>query len=207
MTTKNTIYFLIAATISVGFTTHLFHTADLLPTLIIGFCALGCGIVFWLFTSFNQPTDPALLLPPYLVTAALLMLHIVEEQVFEFGPMIGGITTGIWTAEQFLWTIGFLFPVVWIFGAYAIARRNPLGGFVSCFIFTGMLLGEPTHLLIFPVREAILHGGGYDYFPGMWTALAPLITGLWGIAIVVTEARKDKRAANAKGTKTWTLQS
>lgn len=197
MTPKDLIYFAIAATISVGFTMHLFHTADLLPTLIIGFCALGCGIVFWMRTSFRNPTDPALLLPPYLITAALLMLHIVEEYVFDFGTKIGNITQGIWTTDQFLWTIGFFFPAVWIFGAYAIARRNPLGGFVSCFIFIGMLLGEPTHLLVFPIREAILHGGGYDYFPGMWTALAPLITGLWGISIIVTEARKDKRRAKA----------
>jgi len=195
MTRKDGVYFAIAALISVGFTMHLFHTADLLPTLIIGFCALGCGIVFWLLTSFRAPTDPALLLPPYLITAALLMLHIVEEYVFDFGTMIAGITTGIWTTEQFLWTIGFLFPLVWIFGAYAIARRNPLGGFVSCFIFVGMLLGEPTHLLIFPIREAMLHGGGYDYFPGMWTALAPLITGLWGMSVIVSEARRDRRAA------------
>ncbi|MBV1903082.1 MAG: hypothetical protein KUG58_05540 [Marinosulfonomonas sp.] len=194
MTFKDISYFIIAAIISVGFTMHLFHTADLLPTLIIGICALGCGIVFWLFTSFKHPTDPALLLPPYLITAALLMLHIVEEYIFDFGPMIAGITTGIWTAEKFLWTIGFFFPIIWIFGAYAIARRNQLGGFVSCFIFVGMLLGEPTHLLIFPIREAVLHGGGYDYFPGMWTALAPLITGIWGISIIVTEARKAKRA-------------
>lgn len=78
----------------------------------------------------------------------------------------------------------------------AIEQQAFNGGFVSCFIFIGMLLGEPTHLLVFPIREAILHGGGYDYFPGMWTALAPLITGLWGISIIVSEARKDKRAVN-----------
>ncbi len=192
MTFREKSYVLIAAVVSVGFTMHLSHTADLLPTLIIGFGALATGMVFWIITSLKYPTDPKLLLPPYLITATVLMFHIVEEYIFDFGTMIGGITQGIWTTEQFLWSIGFGFPIIWIFGAFAIAKRNPFGGFVSCFLFTGMLLGEPTHLLIFPIREALLHGGGYDYFPGMWTALAPLVSGLWGIAVIVKDSQRQK---------------
>ena len=192
MTLREKSYVLIAAAISFGFTMHLFHTADLVPTLIIGFGALASGMVFWIMTSLKYPTDPKLLLPPYLITATVLMFHIVEEYIFDFGTMIAGITQGIWTTEQFLWSIGYGFPIIWIFGAFAIAKRNPFGGFVSCFLFTGMLLGEPTHLLIFPIREALLHGGGYDYFPGMWTALAPLVSGLWGMSVIVKDSQRQK---------------
>ncbi len=192
MTLREKSHVLIAAVISIGFTMHLFHTADLVPTLIIGFGALASGMVFWIMTSLKYPTDPKLLLPPYLITATVLMFHIVEEYIFDFGTMIAGITQGIWTTEQFLWSIGYGFPIIWIFGAFAIAKRNPFGGFVSCFLFTGMLLGEPTHLLIFPIREALLHGGGYDYFPGMWTALAPLVSGLWGMSVIVKDSRRQK---------------
>jgi hypothetical protein len=195
LTEKTTL--LIAAIISLAFTAHLFHTANLMVTLIIGLAALGAGTIFWFKTSLKHPTNPKLLLPPFFLTAAFLMIHIAEEYVFDFGNQIAGIAQGIWTTEQFLWSLGILFPIVWILGAYAIAKRHPFGGFVSCFIFLGMLLGEPTHLLIFPIREAILHGGGYDYFPGMWTALAPLTTGLWGIAVIVTEARKDRQMATS----------
>jgi len=190
MTNREKLYVLVAAVISVGFTTHLFHSADPLPALVIGLCALGAGMVFWIKTSLKHPTDPNLLLPPYLLTAAVLMLHIIEEYIFDFGTMIGGLSQGNWTTEQFVLSIGYGFPLVWIFGAIAIAKRNHFGGFVSCFIFAGMLLGEPTHLLVFPIREAILHGGGYDYFPGMWTALAPLVSGLWGISVSIKDAKQ-----------------
>lgn len=125
---RDKVYLAVAATISIGFTMHLFHTADLLPTQIIGLCALGAGLVLWCMTSPKHPTNPALLLPPYLITAALLMLHILEEYLFDFGNMIAGVTSGIWTTEQFLWTIGFAFPIVWMGGAYAIARSNQLVG-------------------------------------------------------------------------------
>lgn len=198
------LYLCIAAFVSIGFSGHLFHTAGLMPTLIIGFCAFGAGIAFWLLTSFRHPTDPTLLLPPYLFTAALLMLHIIEEYAFNFAGRVAQISGGDWTNEQFLFTIGYAFPALWIFGAYAIVRRNPLGGYISSFIFIGMLLGEPTHYLIFPMREASLNGGGYDYFPGMWTALAPMSTGLWGISIVLSEARKEKRRAKSSSASTWT---
>lgn len=195
MNRGETINLSIAAVVSIGFSGHLFHTAGVMPTLIIGLCAFGAGIVFWLLTSFRHPTDPSLLLPPYLFTAALLMLHIIEEYAFDFAGRVARITDGDWTNEQFLFTIGYAFPVLWIYGAYAIVRRNPMGGYISSFIFVGMLLGEPTHYLIFPLREASLHGGGYDYFPGMWTALAPMSTGLWGISVVLSEARKEKSGA------------
>ena len=192
MTTKEYCYLCLAAVVSLGFSANLFHTSGLLPTVIIGMGALGLGIVFWCLTSLKHPTDPYVLLPPYLLTAALLMLHITEEYLFDFGNRISAITSGQWSTESFLWTLGFGFPVVWILGAVAITRRNPLGGFVSSFLFCGMLLGEPTHLLIFPVREAMLTGGSYGYFPGMWTALLPMIPGVWGIAVVITDARRAR---------------
>lgn len=187
MTMREKFYVLVAAVITFGFTSHLHLTAGWLPTIIIGFGALSAGLVLWVMTSLRYPTNPKLLLPPYLLTAALLMLHIAEEYAFDFGDRIAAITNSGWTTDQFLWSLGLGFPIIWIAGAYAIAKRNPFGGFVSWFIFCGMLVGEPTHLIIFPVREIILHGGHYDYFPGMWTALVPLIPGIWGMWVIVKD--------------------
>ncbi len=196
MTKREYLYIGLSGLVSIGFTANLFHTSGLLPTLIIGLGAFAMGIIFWVLTSLKNPTDPRLLLPPYLLTAAMLMLHIAEEYIYDFGTRIGGITSGKWTTEEFLWTLGYGFPIVWIYGAVAIAKRNPFGGFVSCFLFCGMLLGEPTHLLVFPIREMMIHGHGYDYFPGMWTALFPLVTGLWGVFVIITDSRKMRQKAS-----------
>jgi len=195
MTRQEKLSLSVAALICIGFTQHLYHTAGWLPTIIIGFGALTLGLVLWLKTSFYYPTDPNRLLPPYLMTAGLLMLHIAEEYAFDFGNRIAGITEGIWSTEMFLWSLGLGFPLVWISGGIAIAKRHPFGGFASCFLFCGMLLGEPTHLLIFPIREMLIHGGHYDYFPGMWTALMPLVSGLWGLVVIIQDSRPQKLGA------------
>ena len=132
---------------------------------------------------------------------SVLMLHIAEEYAFDFGGRIAGITEGIWSTEMFLWSLGLGFPLVWISGGIAIAKRHPFGGFASCFLFCGMLLGEPTHLLIFPIREMLIHGGHYDYFPGMWTALMPLVSGLWGLVVIVQDSRQQKLGAATENLK------
>jgi len=193
MTTWEKFYVVFTALIAMGFTGHLHLTADWIPTIVIGFGALATGWILWIRTSLKYPTDPKLLLPPYLLTAALLMFHIAEEYAFDFGNRIAAIADGIWTTEEFLWSLGLGFPLIWIAGAFAIAKRNPFGGFVSWFVFCGMLLGEPTHLIVFPIREIMLHGGRYDYFPGMWTALAPLIPGVWGIWVVLKDTRRQRK--------------
>ena len=62
---------------------------------------------------------------------------------------------------------------------------------MAWFIFVGMFAGEPTHLLVFPVLE----GGRYHYFPGAWTALLPMIMGVWGLYVILAEDRRSR--ANA----------
>ena len=77
---------------------------------------------------------------------------------------------------------------LYLLGGVGIFFHHPLGNFVAWFIFFGMILGEPTHLLVFPLLE----GGRYHYFPGMWTALFPLVTGVWGMVVIVTQYNRDK---------------
>jgi hypothetical protein len=38
-----------------------------------------------------------------------------------------------------------------------------------------MILGEPTHVLLFPVMRMAQDDVGYGYFSGMYTALFPMI--------------------------------
>ena len=190
--TKQALYLALVATFIVTTALWLAPTAGIMPAIIISGSMLGGGIG-WYFTSLHHPTDPRKLLPVYLITAVMLYFHIWEEYHYGFGPRIGALTGTGWTESQFVIQIIFYLPAFWILGAMGLYYRHPLGNFVAWFIFFGMFLGEPTHLLVFPNLE----GGRYHYFPGMWTALLPMVMGIWGIYIIVQEYKKVKIAGGA----------
>lgn len=187
MTTKQSLYLALVATFMVTFNISVFQLAGVMPTIIISGSMVG-GMVGWYLTSLKHPTDPRKLLPIYLLTVPLLYFHIWEEYLFGFGPRIGALTGTGWTESEFLMQFAFYLPTFWILSAIGLYYRHPLANFMAWFIFFGMFLGEPVHLLVFPNLE----GGRYHYFPGMWTALLPTVMGVWGIYVIVKEYKKIK---------------
>ncbi|WP_172195726.1 hypothetical protein [Saccharibacillus qingshengii] len=145
-----------------------YNQAGLRPMLIVCGSMAG-GMVLWLKTTFRTPVDPSRLLPVYLLTLSLSLffLHITEEFITDFSGSINTIFGSNWTLSDFSLLIVLLGPVIWISGAVGLYYRNPVGYYLAWFVFFGMLIGEPTHYLVFP----IVQGGGYTYFSGMWTAL------------------------------------
>ena len=75
--------------------------------------------------------------------------------------------------------------------ALGISKRHPLGNYIAWFFFVGMMIGEPTHMLVFPLME----GGRYHYFPGMWTSLLPMVPAAYGIWRMLADDAAAKRAA------------
>lgn len=187
MNTKQTLYLALVLTFIGTFAVSLVPTAGVMPAIILTGSMLG-GMVGWYFTSLKYPTDPRKIVPVYLLTAALLYLHIWEEYLYGFGPRIGALTGTGWSESEFLVQFAFYLPAFWVLGTIGLYYRHPLGNFIAWFVFIGMFLGEPTHLLVFPNLE----GGRYHYFPGMWTALLPTAMGVWGIYIIVKEYQKMK---------------
>jgi hypothetical protein len=187
MNTPQKLYVVMAAAFTATLAAGLLLTAGVMPTLIV--CgSMAAGLVGWALTSLRLPTDPRRILPVYLITAAMLYLHITEEMVYGFGPRIGALTGTGWTEAQFIFEFVFVLPLFWILGALALWFRHLLGGFMSWFIFVGMFLGEPTHLLVFPLAE----GGRYHYFPGMWTAMLPMVMGFWGLHVILSDWRQRR---------------
>ena len=42
-------------------------------------------------------------------------------------------------------------------------------------MIVGMIVGEPTHVLVFPVVRMLQEGVEYTYFHAMYTALLPMV--------------------------------
>ena len=152
-----------------------YNQAGLRPMLIVCGSMAG-GMVLWLKTTFRTPVDPSRLLPVYLLTLSLFFLHITEEFITDFSLLI--VLLG---------------PVIWISGAVGLYYRNPVGYYLAWFVFFGMLIGEPTHYLVFP----IVQGGGYTYFSGMWTALFPMIPAVYGICLTLYEVKRTRANGTA----------
>jgi len=168
--------------------------------MVVGIVAgsMVAGFIIWLRTTVRRPPTPAAILPAYLLALALFLFHVLEEYEFDFAGRIAAAAHVQWTEAQFVEVIVLLGPAIWIAGAVAIHHRHPLGNFIAWFFFVGMIVGEPTHLLVFPLME----GGRYHYFPGMWSALAPMVPAAYGIWRMLADDRAARRDVVVRPTPT-----
>ncbi len=167
----------VAVAMSVGYA-----RIGLPPVVIVGGSGL-VALVMWSRTYLRHPIHPRIILPVFLVT------------VFAF--------------------VG---PIVYTVTALGLYRRVPLAGFVAWFIFIGPGVAEFTHF-IFPalkpaiqpeiagaISQAVANGHyvadmknywfrttGVYYFPGMLTAILPMIPGVYAIRRVLSESRRLER--------------
>jgi hypothetical protein len=183
------------------------------PVVIVGGAGM-IGFVLWLRTWRNGPVDPAVILAPFLLTVAGLEVHMIEEYLTGFGPAMSRLFDISWTERGFLLVFTFLGPILYTLTALGLYKRVPLAGFVAWFILIGPGVAEFTHF-IFPlltpaiapdqaaaVSQTVSNGGyvanmpnyyvgttGTYYFSGMYTAVLPMIPGIWGIVRVLRAAR------------------
>ena len=71
----------------VGCSVLYFLGFGLPPVIILG----GPGLLavwFWYLTYLKRPTDPAIIVPLFLITAAGFEFHLVEEYLGHYGPAI-----------------------------------------------------------------------------------------------------------------------
>jgi hypothetical protein len=164
-----------------------YSQAGLRPTLIVCGSMVG-GMVIWLKTTFRIHIETKKIIPIYLFTLTLFFLHMTEEFITDFPGGINSIFHTSWTLRDFGILIALVGPIVWVFGGIALYYKNPLGYYLAWFIFFGMLIGEPTHYLVFPMFQS----GRYSYFSGMWTSLFPMVPAIYGVYLILTEYKKEK---------------
>lgn len=174
------------------------------PVIIVGGAAI-VGFFFWYFTYLKNPTDPKIILPLFVIAVAALQIHIIEEYLTGF-PLAMSRLYGIpWSETSFLLIFALIGPTIYTLATLGLYKRIPLAGFIAWFIFIGTGIGEISHF-IFPLFQPALepsniqsitqsiHGTvianmpnyylkttGRYYFSGMYTAILPIIAGLYAI--------------------------
>jgi hypothetical protein len=86
------------------------------PVVIVGGSGL-VALIIWSRTYLRRPTDPAVILPLFLLTVAALDLHMTEEYLAGFGPAMSRLFDISWTERSFLLIFAFAGPTI-----YALTR-------------------------------------------------------------------------------------
>ena len=185
------------------------------PVLIVG----GSGtaaFILWSLTYLRRPLPPEVVLPAFLLTVAGLQVHLIEEYLTGFAPAMSRLYNISWSVSSYLMIFVFVGPVLYTLTALGLFKRIPLAGFLMCFILIGPGVAEFTHF-IFPVLkpdveptvaasvQAVVgrgqlmqnlpnfwvHVTGRYYFPGMYTAILPMIPGIYGIRMLLAGMRSE----------------
>jgi hypothetical protein len=190
------------------------------PVIIVG-CSGTAAFILWNLTFLRRPLPPQVVLPPFLLTVAALEAHMIEEYLTGFGPAMSRLFNISWSERSFLMIFAFIGPVLYSLTALGLLRRVSLAGFLMCFIFIGPGIAEFVHFIFPALQPDVLptvaapvqamvgrgqlmqnlpnfwvHVTGRYYFPGMYTAILPMIPGIYGIGKLLIAART---ARNMKG--------
>src|SRR5438093_12371633 len=184
------------------------------PVVIVGGSSF-VALVLWIKTYLRRPLDPEIILPGFLLTVAALEIHMIEEYLTGFGPAMSRLFDIGWTERSFLMVFAFVGPTLYALTALGLYRRVPVAGFLAWFIFIGLGVADFTHFL-FPlltpalppalagsISQAVSNGRfvvdmhnywvkttGVYYFPGLYTAILPMLPGIYAIRRVITGSRR-----------------
>ncbi len=185
------------------------------PVIIIGGSAIT-AFFFWYFTYLKNPTDPKIILPLFVLTVAALQIHIIEEYLTGFGPAMSRLFNIPWSEKRFLMVFALVGPTIYTLATLGLYYRIPIAGFTAWFIFIGPGVAEFTHFIFPLLRPHIeptnlnsitqtINGTeiahmpnyyykmtGHYYFAGMWTAVLPMIPGIYAIYRLAKEHRLQK---------------
>lgn len=178
----------------------------LVPVYIVGGPGL-LAVFFWYRTYLQRPTDPAIIVPLFLLTAAGFEIHLAEEYLGHYAPAISRLFDIGWTNGAFV-VICCLLSAALCLISVGLYHRLAMAGFLALlFLFTRL---AELGLFIFPllppelepeiarsISRSVASGvyvadmpnhywrttGSY-YFPGMYTvalAICPALYALYRI--------------------------
>ncbi|QXV66818.1 hypothetical protein INP83_06960 [Mucilaginibacter sp. 21P] len=186
------------------------------PVIIVGGSAI-LAFFLWYFTYLKHPVEPEVILPLFIFTVAGLQTHIIEEYLSGFGPAMSRLFDIPWSERSFLMVFALVGPTIYTLTTWGLYKKLPLAGFVACFIFIGPGVAEFTHF-IFPLISPRLEPDNVNsisreikgvqinsmpnyyyktthsyYFAGMYTAILPMVPGIYAIRRLIRVRQTDKR--------------
>ena len=194
----------VALAVLAVFATLLTINVGLPPAIIVAGSAFA-GFFCWRATNLRRPITPVKTAVIFLLTTAALHVHMYEEHRSLFGPAMSRLFAIGFPDSRFQTVFVYVLPVVYYLAAIGLLLRIPMAAFVAWFIFIGPGVAEFTHFifpLVAPAIEpanpapisATIHGilvehmpnhyfrvTGRYYFPGLYTAVLPMIPGIYGI--------------------------
>jgi hypothetical protein len=185
------------------------------PVAVIVGSAMLVGFFCWRATNLRRAIEPQKTAILFLLTAAALHVHMIEEHVRQFGPAMSRLFGIAFPDSRFLLIFVFVLPVVYYVTGVGLLLRVPMAAFVAWFIFIGPGVAEVTHFVFPFVRPALeptnlapisatIQGlridgmenhwmgatGRYD-FPGLYTAVLPMIPGITAIAFLFRHRQRS----------------
>ena len=166
-----------AATFVVATGAAGYLTIGLPPVVIVGGSGL-VAMVLWSRTYLKRPVDPEIVLPVFLLTVAALEVHMAEEYLTGFGPAMSRLFDIGWTERSFLMVFAFIGPGVaefthFIFPILQPAIHPELPASLSQAVSNGVYVAD--------MPNYYFQTTGVYYFPGLYTAILPMIPGIWAI--------------------------
>jgi hypothetical protein len=186
------------------------------PVAVIVAASMLVGFFCWRATNLRRPIEPQKTAVLFLLTAAALHVHMIEEHVKLFGPAMSRLFGIAFPDRRFLLIFVFVLPIVYYVTAVGVLKSVPMAAFVAWFIFIGPGVAELTHF-VFPLMRpalepqnlapisATIHGIRVDgmenhwmratgryYFPGLYTAVLPMIPGITAIAFLFRNRRRGE---------------
>jgi hypothetical protein len=183
------------------------------PVAVIVGASMLVGFFCWRATNLRAPIEPQKTAVLFLLTAAALHVHMIEEHVALFGPAMSRLFGIGFPDRRFLLIFVFVLPIVYYLTAIGLLNRIPMAAFVAWFIFIGPGVAELTHFVFPLIRPALepenlapisatihgvrvdsmanhwMHATGRYYFPGLYTAVLPMIPGISAIVFLFRHRR------------------
>ena len=176
-------------------------------TWIILFALASTSFLVWWFAFKSGARPSSRLLVPFVYLFFALMVNFLECYLTGFSFAISYLLRIVLTERTFIVFAGFLFPIFFALTAMGLIRKNYFAAFLATFSFVVLGFGSALHFALPFLASALdveqqqiieinypLWLAGKHYFPGLITAIFPVLAALRGMMVLMDYRRNPIQA-------------